>query len=128
MGISIGQLAAQAGVNTSAIRYYERAGVLPPPGRSSGRRVYDADAIRLLSFVVRARSSGFSIEEVRDLSSLMRRTGTSDECCDDARDFARTKIAELDRQISEAKALKRQLTDALEADCTGEEHCAVLSR
>jgi MerR family redox-sensitive transcriptional activator SoxR len=36
--LTISQVARQAGVATSALRYYERIGLLPPPARSSGRR------------------------------------------------------------------------------------------
>lgn len=127
MGLSIGDLAARAGVAPSAIRYYERAGLLSEPGRRSGRRTYDADALREVGFVTRARSAGFSVQEIRQLADLVRGEGGADAYCDDAKSFAREKIIQLDRQIAEAQALREQLADALEEDCSGLDHCAVLS-
>ena len=46
--LSIGEVARRTGVRTSAIRYYEDAGILPKPARSSGHRRYDADDIRCI--------------------------------------------------------------------------------
>jgi MerR family transcriptional regulator, mercuric resistance operon regulatory protein len=68
---TIGVLSAETGCNVETIRYYERIGLLPPPGRSAGgQRAYrPADAARL-RFVQRARSLGFPIEEVRKLIKL----------------------------------------------------------
>lgn len=45
-GMSIGEVARRTGVRTSALRYYERVGVLPRPGRTNGRRRYDGDVLR----------------------------------------------------------------------------------
>nr|WP_137677265.1 MerR family transcriptional regulator [Parerythrobacter lutipelagi] len=127
MGLSIGQLAEHAGVSASAVRYYEGAGLLRPPGRRSGRRVYDAAALKQLAFITRARSSGFSIAEIRDLVGLMRGDGGAETYCDEAKSFARSKIIELDDQIAQARALRAQLIHALATDCSGLDDCAVIS-
>ena len=42
--LTIGQVARQAGLKTSAIRYYEFVGLFPEPERESGQRLYGADA------------------------------------------------------------------------------------
>ena len=128
MGLSIGELAASVGINTSAVRYYEHAGLLASPGRKSGRRVYDADAIDELAFVSRARSAGFRVAEIRELVTLLRTGRAPADYCEAAMELARLKVAELDRQIEEAGRLRDQLNAALEADCTGLEECAVISR
>jgi MerR family transcriptional regulator, redox-sensitive transcriptional activator SoxR len=44
-GLMIGELARQAGVAASALRYYEKAGLLPSPARASNRRLYDRGAL-----------------------------------------------------------------------------------
>jgi DNA-binding transcriptional MerR regulator len=61
----IGVLAARARTNCSRIRFYEAQGVLPPPSRLlSGYRDYDERALQTLLFVDRARSLGFSLQEI----------------------------------------------------------------
>ncbi|HUZ13538.1 MAG TPA: MerR family DNA-binding transcriptional regulator [Caulobacteraceae bacterium] len=59
-GLSIGRLARMSGVHLETIRYYERIGLIPAPGRTEGgHRAYDAPALRRLTFVRRARELGF---------------------------------------------------------------------
>lgn len=70
-GMAIGTLSRQTGVNIETIRYYERIGLLEPPGRTpAGRRNYDPAQARRLSFVRLARQLGFSLGEVRELLAL----------------------------------------------------------
>src|SRR5262249_38680346 len=64
--LAIGALSAQTGVNIETIRFYEKAGLLPPPPRSPGGfRLYDRDHLRRLTFIRRARELGFTLDEVR---------------------------------------------------------------
>ena len=55
------------GLRTSAIRYYEQIGILPKPIRENGRRRYDKTVLFRLEVVQRARESGFTLEEIREL-------------------------------------------------------------
>ena len=65
--MTIGSLARQAGLRPSAVRYYERMGLLPAPLRRSGRRDYDPDAIARLEVVQFALSTGFTLRDTRQL-------------------------------------------------------------
>jgi DNA-binding transcriptional MerR regulator len=128
MPLSIGDLAQAGGVTPSAIRYYEQAGLIPAPGRKSGRRAYDTDALDQLEMIGRARSAGFAIREIRELTDLMRGDALPDDYCEDAKALARLKIAELDKQIAQARTLRAELEEALKADCSGQQKCTVLGR
>jgi len=64
-GISIGDVARRTGLAPSAIRFYEKAGLLPPPSRSSKQRRFDADAFGRIRIIQLAREAGFTIEETR---------------------------------------------------------------
>ena len=66
-GLSIGNVSARAGVRASAIRYYERLGLLPEPERAGGRRRYDESILEWLSLIALARESGFTIGEIKQL-------------------------------------------------------------
>ena len=65
--LAIGEVARQTGLRTSALRYYESVGVLPPPRRVNGQRRFDADVVRLLRTVRFAQDAGFSVAEIRTL-------------------------------------------------------------
>src|SRR5438093_6341175 len=69
--LAIGTLSKRTGCNIETIRYYERVGLLPAPARSSGGyRLYGTGHLKRLAFVRRARTLGFSIDEVRTLLRL----------------------------------------------------------
>ena len=70
--ISIGQLAARAGVAASALRFYEGAGLLHPAGRTDGnRRRYHRDALRRVAFIRSAQRVGLSLDEIRTALSTL---------------------------------------------------------
>src|SRR4051812_2339947 len=62
--MSIGEVAARAGVSTSAIRYYERRGLLSPDERRSGQRRYGDGALRRLVFIGMLQDAGLSLEDI----------------------------------------------------------------
>ena len=65
--MAISDVARVFGLRTSAIRYYEQIGILPPPMRKNGQRRYDNSALFRLAVVQRARETGFTLEEIREL-------------------------------------------------------------
>ena len=65
--LTISQVARQLRLRPSAIRYYERIGLLPPAARQSGQRRYDLTVLYRLAIIQRARQLGFSLSEIRHL-------------------------------------------------------------
>jgi MerR family transcriptional regulator, redox-sensitive transcriptional activator SoxR len=65
--MAISDVARVFGLRTSAIRYYEQIGILPRPMRKNGQRRYDHSALFRLAVVQRARETGFTLEEIREL-------------------------------------------------------------
>jgi DNA-binding transcriptional MerR regulator len=106
--LSVGQLAARAGVRTDTIRYYERAGLLPSPQRTEGehRRYGPADLDRLM-FIRGAQRLGLRLAEIRDLVKV-RDTGTCP--CGPAEPLLREHVIEIDREIARLSALRAELT------------------
>jgi MerR family redox-sensitive transcriptional activator SoxR len=103
--MTIGQVAREAGLAASAIRFYEQAGVLPKPVRIGGRRQYDASVLEKLAVLERAKACGFSLAEARQLFYGFREGTAPSERW---QTLARRKIAELDelaRQIARMKEL-----------------------
>jgi len=65
--LAISDVARVFGIRTSAIRYYEQIGILPPPLRRSGQRRYSESVLFRLAVIQRARETGFALDEIRKL-------------------------------------------------------------
>src|SRR5437016_12235722 len=65
--LTISEVARQVGLQASAIRYYERIGLLPRAPRISGQRRYETTALYRLAIIQRARQLGFTLTEIRHL-------------------------------------------------------------
>jgi DNA-binding transcriptional MerR regulator len=117
-GLSIGELAARAGVTAEAVRYYEREGVVPRATRGGpGRyRKYDGADVQRLRFIRRARDLGFSLDEVRGLLALAG--GSPSRPCTEVDRIARTHLAQVDEKLAQLGALRTEL-DRLIGECDG---------
>lgn len=115
-GRSTSDVARQGGVNLESIRFYEREGLLPrPPRTASGYRVFTPDDVRRVRFIKRAQELGFSLREIKDLLALRFDPDTS---CADVRKRAETKLADIDRKISDLKRMRKVLA-RLTTACPG---------
>ena len=120
--LTIGQLAKRAGLNASAIRYYERVGVLPPPERESGQRRYTPEAIRRLQVIEVAKRAGFSLDEA---GLLLATTDGGEPAYARVRELAERKLPEVEALIDRAEAMRDWLTAAGGCDCETLDVCAL---
>jgi MerR family transcriptional regulator, redox-sensitive transcriptional activator SoxR len=116
--LTIGQVAARAGVNTSHIRYYEDVGVLPPADRVAGQRRYTEDVLHRLSIIDVAQRAGLTLDEIRDL------TGPGN-AGDRIRALADRKLPDIEALIERAQAVKRWLDVARSCDCSTVDVCGL---
>lgn len=111
--LKISKLAARTGVTAKAIRFYEAAGVLPPPARgTNGYRLYGSDAVDLLRFVKQAQGLGLTLAEIKEIVAI--RQGGRPPCRHVYR-LLQDKAAELDRKLKDLVALRRRLRQSLAA-------------
>lgn len=114
--LSIGSLAAEAGVHVQTLRYYEHEGLLTPSARTPGgqRRYADADR-RRLHFIRHAREFGFTIDQVRELLEL---AADPDRSCAEIDAIARRHRDAVQRRIALLTELEQEL-DRMIRDCEG---------
>jgi DNA-binding transcriptional MerR regulator len=105
--LAIGELARRAGTAPSALRYYERIGLLPPAERAGGKRRYPPSSAERLALVRLYQDAGFTLKEIRQLLAARSRQRAS------WTPLAERKIAELDARIAEAQRAKSLLEHAL---------------
>jgi MerR family redox-sensitive transcriptional activator SoxR len=121
--MSIGEVARRAGIQASAIRYYESVGLLPEPQRSGGKRRYDGTALDWLSLIAIAREAGFTMAELKRLV-----TGFAPGTPPERRwhDLATRKLAEIDAMVVRARRMRAILRTALACGCFRLEDCGPL--
>ena len=121
--MTIGEVAERAGINASAIRYYERARLLPEPGRVGGRRRYGEEVLRHLALVAGAKRAGFTLRETR---ALLHGFPAGTAASGRWRALASEKLKEVDRAIAQLKETRELLGEALRCDCASLDECAGL--
>ena len=115
-GLTRGELARATGCHIETIRYYEKVGLLPdPPRTAAGYRVYAAHHVVRLSFILRARELGFTLDDIRGLLGL--EDGKVPTC---AEVKARTDrhLADVRARISDLRRIEGVLAQTA-AQCTG---------
>ena len=105
--LTIGEVAEQAGVRTSALRYYDELGLLPPAGRESGRRRYTADAVARVGVILLLTDVGFTLAEVGTLLASRARSPKA------WHELAQAKVEELRRAAEQADLARSTLEHAM---------------
>ncbi len=118
--LTISEVARQAGVRASAIRYYESVGLLPPPQRVSGQRRYNSDILRRLAFIQTAQSVGFSIAEMQ---LLLHELDGDAPLSTRWQTLAQQKLTEVNALLQRAQSMKRMLEKGLDCNCSDLEQC-----
>ncbi|MFG1423106.1 MerR family transcriptional regulator [Roseixanthobacter liquoris] len=105
--ITIGALSQRTGVNIETIRYYERISLIPsPPRTDSGRRLYDADDVRRLTFIRHSRDLGFDIPVIKQMLALQERPEAS---CEQVSRIASDQLEAVEMRICRLLGLKTEL-------------------
>ncbi len=114
--MNIGQLARQAGVPIDTVRYYERQRLIPEPARSaSGYRQYASEDVTRLHFIRRAKTLGFTLEEIGELMAIS--THSSNDM-NEMREKASKKLELVEARLAELARMREALRGLVDA-CPG---------
>jgi len=127
--MKIGELAANSGVTTKTIRFWEEAGVLPSPARtSSGYRDYEPAVVDRLTFIRHAQSAGLSLNQIRRVLGI---GDSGDRPCEHVTQLISERLADVEARIADLKAtrshlrvLARRAADQDPTQCSG--YCSIL--
>jgi MerR family redox-sensitive transcriptional activator SoxR len=111
--MSIGEVARKMGLRSSAIRYYERLGLIPKAPRVSGRRHYDERVLERLAMVRFAKHVGFSIAEIKVLLAGVEGRPPTERW----RKLAAEKVAQVDAFVTQAREIRKMLSETLDFQC-----------
>jgi MerR family mercuric resistance operon transcriptional regulator len=111
----ISELAAAAGVKVSAIRFYERRGILASPGRTSGgSREYDQSDVDRVRYLKRGQELGFTLVELGAMTAL---SGAQGPLSGEVSALGDAKLAEIDERIADLARVREALAGLLAAQC-----------
>ncbi|OBH86685.1 MerR family transcriptional regulator [Mycobacterium scrofulaceum] len=115
--LTIGEVARQAGVAATTLRYYEQIGLVPAPSRLGGQRRYDDSVLARLEVIRLCKSAGFALEEIQLLFA------------DDApgrpvsRALAESKLAEIDAQMEALARARAVIEWGMRCTCPSIDAC-----
>ncbi|HEY1014044.1 MAG TPA: MerR family DNA-binding protein [Herpetosiphonaceae bacterium] len=119
--LTIGAVAQSLGLRTSAVRYYERIGLIPRPMLINGQRRYDPSILPLLQLIQVGQQAGFSLSE---LHTLVHGFDPMTPPSDRWQDLAHTKLAEIRARMQQLAAMEHMLLGALACTCPTVTACA----
>lgn len=128
----IGDFAARCGVTAKTVRFYEQAGLLPEPSRTSARyRDYPPDATVRLAFVRDAQSAGFTLAEIRGILAL-RDSGEAP--CTHVTGLIQQRLADIERRMADLRKTRTALRGLAEraaatdpGTCQDTDICSIIS-
>lgn len=114
--LMIGKVSLLTGCKIETIRYYEKEGMLPPPGRSSGgHRLYSTALVQRLRFIRRSRELGFSLAEIRQLLKIVDGDHVS---CVKVKEVADLHLLDIRKKIADLLKMETSLAE-LARQCSG---------
>ena len=109
--LTIGAAAGRLNLRPSAIRYYERLGILSPSMRlPNGYRFYDESAVRSLRFVLRCQKLGMSLKEIKEVLKVAR---SGLQPCGQIHRLANEHLKDIEREMRKLKAVRSRLQQLL---------------
>ena len=122
---SIGDLAMRSGTKVETIRYYEKAGLMPPVARTSGNhRAYTQAHADRLGFIRHSRELGFSLDSIRTLLTL---ADDPDRPCVEVDAIARAHLQGVRERVARLQALEAELVRMVdECQCGRVAECRVI--
>lgn len=119
--MSIGELARRAGMQPSAVRYYESLGLVSAPERVGGKRRYPPGTLARLNAIQLFKQAGFTMAE---LQMLLRSEPLPDQAA--LSELADRKLRELDELVERVQVMKELLSAVRRCGCLTVEECAIL--
>ncbi len=118
--MKIGELAKRANLNASAIRYYEKLGLLPAPARTGGQRRYSSESLDRVLLIRFAGEMGFSLPEIGVFLSGIRESAPVGPRW---KKLAERKIIEMRQVVARARRLEKLMRGLSHCRCSSLNEC-----
>jgi MerR family redox-sensitive transcriptional activator SoxR len=123
--LSIGEVSARSGVAPSALRFYEREGLISSKRTDGNQRRYERPVLRRVAFIQAGRAAGITLGEIRAaLDGLPARRSPSRQ---DWERLSNRWRADLDARVATLEALRDRLTTCIGCGCLSIDKCELLN-
>ena len=123
--LSIGEVSARAGVAPSALRFYERQGLIESARTDGNQRRYDRAVLRRIAFIQAGRAAGVTLAEIHVSLAGLPTSRTPSR-----KDWERLSNKwrdDLDTRIETLQALRDRLTTCIGCGCLSIDQCDLLN-
>lgn len=123
--LTVGETAERSGFATSALRFYEKEGLIAAERTSGGQRRYDRSTLRRLAFIRAARHVGLTLDEIREAFNDLPSSRTPTKA-----DWSRISVhwrQRLDDEINALTALRDGLDSCIGCGCLSLQKCRILN-
>ena len=121
--LSVGDVARRSGFAPSAIRYYEREGLIAAERSEGGQRRFERGVLRRLAFISAARHIGLTLEEIREALGRLPRSRTPTAA--DWNRISKLWRTRLDAEIAALEALRDGLDSCIGCGCLSLKRCKI---
>ncbi len=111
--MKIGELSKSTGIPSSAIRYYEKMGLLVPKRNMNGYRDYPVEAVDLMKLIIQAKSLGFSLGEIKAMAKVLASNRPNGRL----REQLELKLEDLTQQIKVIRQFQKNIRQMLDSNC-----------
>ncbi|HTI33743.1 MAG TPA: redox-sensitive transcriptional activator SoxR [Miltoncostaea sp.] len=123
--LTIGTVSRRAGIAASALRFYDREGLVPSVRSPGGQRRYPRSALRRIAFIRAAQNVGLTLDEIRE--ALATLPEGRPPTVDDWERLSASWRSRLDDQIEALQALRGRLTSCIGCGCLSLGACALMN-
>ncbi|MEU4273213.1 redox-sensitive transcriptional activator SoxR [Streptomyces sp. NPDC026092] len=121
--LTVGELAERSGVATSALRYYERHGLIISRRTTGNQRRYSRDTLRRVAFIRASQRVGISLETIREVLGLLPDNRTPTE--EDWAMVSHCWHKDLNTRIRQLEELRDELSNCIGCGCLSLKRCAL---
>jgi MerR family transcriptional regulator, redox-sensitive transcriptional activator SoxR len=123
--MTIGELSARSGVSASALRFYEREGLLESLRTDGNQRRYEPVTLRLVALIQAGKAAGIPLERIR--TALRTLPAGKAPTKRDWERLSRTWRAELDARLLALESIRNRLTTCIGCGCLSLRTCGLLN-
>jgi MerR family transcriptional regulator, redox-sensitive transcriptional activator SoxR len=123
--LTIGELSVRSGVAPSALRFYERQGLISSQRTDGNQRRYESVTLRRVALVQAGKAAGVPLERIRRALETLPEGRTPRKR--DWERLSRSWARELDERIETLQAIRGRLTTCIGCGCLSLRTCALLN-
>jgi len=123
--VTIGELSQRSGVSQSALRFYERQGLIHAERTDGNQRRYISSTLRRVALIQAGKAAGVPLERIREALDTLP-SGRQPTKRDWER-LSRSWARELDERIETLQAIRGRLTTCIGCGCLSLKTCGLLN-